>query len=140
MLAKKEAAEVLQPGTHASTFGGNPLATAAALATLSVILQEKLPERAEKVGRYFAEKLDHLKESHAAVKEIRAVGLMLAAELKIEKCERVIDRMREKGFILNLAQGKTLRFLPALIIEHQEIDRMLCALDAELKILDPEAK
>ncbi len=140
MLARKDVAEVLQPGTHASTFGGNPLATAAALATLSVILQEKLPARAEKVGRYFAEKLDQLKESHAAVKEIRAVGLMLAAELKVAKCERVIDRMREQGFILNLTQGNVLRFLPALIIEEKEIDRMLSALDRELKVLDPEAK
>jgi len=140
MLAKKQVAEVLVPGTHASTFGGNPLATSAALATLKVILEEKLPERAKKIGKYFHSRLDRLEESHPCIKETRAVGLMLAAELKVEKCERVIDRMRELGFIINLTQGNVLRFLPALIIEEKEIDRMIQALDQELKKLDPEVK
>ncbi len=140
MLAKKEIAEVLVPGTHASTFGGNPLSTAAALATLQVTLQEKLPERAKEVGEYFHSRLDQLSEGHQCVKQIRAVGLMLAAEMKIEKCERVIDRMRDRGFILNLTQGKVLRFLPPLIVEKEEIDRMLEALDSELGKLDSEAQ
>lgn len=140
MLAKKEVAEVLQPGTHASTFGGNPLATSAALATLKVILEEKLPERAQKIGEYFYAQLLRLQKRHPCVKEVRGVGLMLAMELKAEKCERVIDAMREKGFLINLTHGNVLRFLPPLIIKQKQISQMLSALDQELAKLDSEVK
>jgi acetylornithine aminotransferase/acetylornithine/N-succinyldiaminopimelate aminotransferase len=138
MLAKKDVAEALVPGTHASTFGGNPLASSAALATLKVILEDNLAERAQKIGEYFHSQLNHLKKNHPCIKEVRGVGLMLALELKAERCERVIEGMREKGFIINLTHNNVLRFLPSLLVKRKEISKMLSALDQELAKIDPE--
>jgi len=138
MLAKKDVAEALVPGTHASTFGGNPLASSAALATLKVILEDNLAERAQKIGEYFHSQLNRLKKNHPCIKEVRGVGLMLALELKAERCERVIEGMREKGFIINLTHNNVLRFLPSLLVKRKEISKMLSALDQELAKIDPE--
>jgi len=138
MLAKKDVAEALVPGTHASTFGGNPLASSAALATLKTILENNLAERAQKIGEYFHSQLNRLKKNHPCIKEVRGVGLMLALELKAERCERVIEGMREKGFIINLTHNNVLRFLPSLLVKRKEISKMLSALDQELAKIDPE--
>jgi len=138
MLAKEKIAEVFGPGSHASTFGGNPLACSAGLATVRVISKEKLYLSAQKSGGFFLEGLKELKKRHPCIKEVRGVGLMLAVELRIDSCERVVEGMRKRGFLINLTQGKVLRFLPPLIVKKNEIERLIEALDQELARFDLE--
>jgi predicted acetylornithine/succinylornithine family transaminase len=140
MLARKEVAEVLTPGSHASTFGGNFIASAAALATAKEIIRKKLYKRAEKIGEYFMDRLDELAESHPSIKEVRGVGLMIGAELAIDKCERVVDAMRDAGFLVNVTQGKVLRFVPPLIVSTKEIDKLVSMLDKVLAKFDGEVR
>jgi len=138
MLARKEVAEVFVPGSHASTFGGNFLASAAALASAKTIIEGKLWRKAEKTGAYFLSRLKKLQEKHPSIKQVRAAGMMLGAELAIDKCERVLEAMRDKGFLINLTQGRVLRFIPPLIVSKTEIDKMIKSLDAVLTRFDPE--
>jgi len=138
MLAKEKVAEVFGPGSHASTFGGNPLACSAGLATVRVISEERLYLSAQKLGEFFLAGLKELKKRHACIKEVRGIGLMLAVELRIDSAERVIDGMRKRGFLVNLTQGKVLRFLPPLIVKKDEIERLIEALDQELVKFDLE--
>jgi len=138
MLAREEVGRVLTPGSHASTFGGNFLASTAALETVKILLREKWPERAQKTGKYFLKQLKALKKNHPAIKQVRGVGLMLGAELAIDRGERVIDEMRRKGFLINLTQGKILRFVPPLIVTPQEIDKLIFCLDNTLRKFDAE--
>jgi len=138
MLAREKAAEVLNPGSHASTFGGNFLASVAALETVKLMLREKWPERAGNIGKYFLARLKQLKQKHPAIKEVRGAGLMLGAELAIDRCERVIDELRQKGFLVNLTQGRILRFIPPLIVSTKEIDMLISCLDNIMTRYDAE--
>lgn len=140
MLARKEVGEVLAPGTHASTFGGNFIACAAALATVKTIIGQKLCRRAEKTGNYFMARLDELAENHPSIREVRGAGLMIGVELKLENSERVADNLREDGFLVNITQGKVLRFIPPLIVSPKEIDKLIKALDRTLGQFDGEVR
>ncbi len=138
MLTRKEIAQVFTPGTHASTFGGNPLSCSAGKATLKTIIEERLYENAENLGRYFLEELKKLKSLHPSIEQVRGVGLMVAIQLKIKNASRVVDALRERGFLVNLTQEKVLRFLPPLIVKKQEIDLLIENLDQVLKDFDKE--
>ena len=111
--------------SHTSTFGGNPLACAAALASLEVIVREGLPERARTMGEYFLERLRAIKSDK--VREVRGLGLMLGIELK-EKAGPYVQRLTEKGVIALLAGATVIRLLPPLVITGEEIDIALSAL------------
>ena len=96
LLATDKIAAAFVPGSHGSTFGGNPLACAAALATLETILEEGILENCRKVGEYFLCRLGELKEKHSRIREVRGRGLILAVELTVPGAEFVLKCM-EKG-------------------------------------------
>lgn len=115
--------------SHTSTFGGNPLACAAALASLDIIEQEKLPEKAKSLGTYVLEKLKEIKSGK--IREVRGLGLMLGIELK-EKAGPSIQKLMENGVIALLAGPTVIRLLPPLVITKEEIDQVLSALQKTL--------
>ncbi|MDP6476828.1 MAG: aspartate aminotransferase family protein [Nitrospinaceae bacterium] len=114
----------LVPGTHAATFGGNPLACAASLASLKVLTKKGFLQKAVSTGDYFLEQLHKLKEKFSMIREVRGAGLMLAVELDQPGAKVVTDCMQE-GLLINCIQLNTLRFLPPLIITRKEIDRLI---------------
>ncbi len=128
MLATEETAAAFNPGDHGTTFGGNPLACSAALATLKYILQEKLWETVERKGNYFKEQLQTLVEKHPLVKQTKGKGLMLGLELKTAGAP-FAQKMAEEGILINCTAEKILRFLPPFIIEEKDIQRTVEALD-----------
>lgn len=121
MMTTTSLARTLGAGSHGCTFGGGPLACAAALATLKTILSEDLPGKAANLGGYFIKKLKTLKKDFKVVKEIRGRGLMVGLELE-EGGQAVFEGLLERRILANCVAGKTIRFLPPLIITEQEID------------------
>ncbi len=120
----------LKPGIHGTTFGGNPLAAAASLATLEVLAEERLPERAAEMGAYFMERLRALESP--LIREVRGQGLMIGVELK-RKVAPVIQALMAHG-VLALPAGMTVvRFLPPLVITQAQIDTVVAAFKAALE-------
>jgi acetylornithine/N-succinyldiaminopimelate aminotransferase len=132
MVVKKEIADTLQPGTHASTFGGGPVICRAALAVLKAIQEEKLLKNAQATGEYLFSKLNELKNKHSLIKEIRGIGLMAGVELNIEG-RAIVEKCIEKGLLINCTHDKVLRIMPALNISKKEIDKGVAILDEVLK-------
>jgi len=132
ILANREIGSVFQPGDHAATFGGNPLACAAAEASIRVILDENLLSKSVENGDYFKAKLNFLKEDHGIVEEVRGSGLMLGMELDVN-CAEMVNEMRNRGILINCTADKVLRFVPPLVIEKNQIDIVTCNLDTVLK-------
>ncbi len=130
LLAKDEVARAFGPGSHASTFGGNPLASAAALSTLQTVLEDGIIlEECRQKGEYMKNALLKLKGKYPSiVEEVRGLGLMLGMSLTREP-DVVINACLQKGVILGRAGTNTLRFTPALTIEYDEIDRAMDVLD-----------
>nr|MDO8079917.1 aspartate aminotransferase family protein [Candidatus Freyarchaeota archaeon] len=121
-IAREEVMNSLKEGEHASTFGGNPLACAAANTTLDVIVEEKLPQRSKELGLRLKNKLEAIKENSKAVKEVRALGLMIGVELRFKVKDYVLKSL-EKGLLV-LTSGLTiLRLLPPLVIEKEQVDK-----------------
>lgn len=120
-LARGKYADVFQPGDHASTFGGNPLASAAAIATLTEIVEGKWVENSDKVGKYLREQLTTLK----GIKEVRGLGLMIAAEFNEPIAKSVAEKALEKGLILNPIGDSILRFVPPLILTKENVDQAM---------------
>ena len=112
------------PGTHAATFGGNPLACAASLASLKTLTKKGFLQKASSRGDYFLEQLHSLRGKFPMIREVRGVGLMLAVELDQPGAKVVTNCMKE-GFLINCIQLNTLRFLPPLIITQKEIDLLI---------------
>ncbi len=128
MLAKEKIAQSFTAGNHGSTFGGNPLAMSAALATLQIMLEENILENTRKVGEYFLAQLKKLKDKHKVIKEVRGKGLMLAASLEVEAAD-IVQKCMQKGMLINSAGAKTLRFVPPLIINNKDVDQAISILD-----------
>ena len=128
MLATDEIARAFGPGNHASTFGGNLLAMAASKATLETMLDEGVLENCRKTGEYFLSKLQALKDKHAIITGVRGRGLMLACPLAVEGAD-IVKKCQEKGLLINCTGGKTLRFVPPLIITEQDVDLAVAILD-----------
>ena len=118
-------------GNHASTFGGNNLCCAAALATIDYIEENNLMENAEKVGNYFMKELGKLK--HNIIKKVKGKGLMIGVELKQNKAKEIVDKCLEKGLLINNATENIIRFLPPLIITKKEVDECTKILDEVIK-------
>jgi predicted acetylornithine/succinylornithine family transaminase len=119
-LARAEAADVLAPGDHGSTFAGNAVTTSAALATIEAIDSEGLIANAAQVGDYMRNKLSHELSNHIA--EVRGSGLMLGVELKEPIAKKIVAESLKNGLILNATGETTLRLLPPLIITRQQVD------------------
>ncbi|MEK7395711.1 MAG: aspartate aminotransferase family protein, partial [Candidatus Poribacteria bacterium] len=121
MATRAHIAESLTPGSHASTFGGNPLVCSAALASINTIVDENLPKNAEKMGKYLTQKLLSIKEKFPVIKEVRGRGLIIGAELDIEGKE-LVNQALKHGLILNCIGTNVIRFVPPLIINEEQID------------------
>jgi acetylornithine/N-succinyldiaminopimelate aminotransferase len=130
-LARGAAAEVFKPGNHGSTFGGNPLACAAALATLEAIEKQSLRESAEKVGNYIRAQLGTRLDGVEGVMEIRGQGLMVGIELD-RPCGELVARMRDLGFLINVTADKVIRLVPPLIFTAAHADELLEPLTREI--------
>jgi len=128
LLSKEEIAKSFVPGTHGSTFGGNPVSCAAGVATIKTILEEDYLKKCCDLGDYFVEKLNGLKGKYSFVKEIRAKGLMIGMELDFPGAD-IVKKCFDKGFIINCAKEKTLRFLPPFVIKTDDIDALISTLD-----------
>ncbi|NOY39591.1 MAG: aminotransferase class III-fold pyridoxal phosphate-dependent enzyme, partial [Nitrospirae bacterium] len=123
LLAREEVAEAFVPGSHASTFGGNPLTTQAAIATIETILEDGiLLEECERLGKYFIGRLSRLKDTFSSIiVEIRGLGLMIGMQLTRD-CAPIVKACMEKGVLVNCTANNTLRFTPPLIVTEKEID------------------
>lgn len=132
LLIHKGVGDVFEPGDHASTFGGNPLATAAGVAALTAMLEEGMLKNCERVGNYFFSRLEELKKKFAFVREVRGRGLILGMELELEGGS-IVKEMMQRGFLINCTMGNVLRFLPPLIVTEEEVDRMIEALEEVFK-------
>lgn len=131
MIAKETVADAFVPGSHASTFGGNPFVTTVALAVLTEILDARLSEHAAKIGAYFLERLRQLAARYPFVKEARGKGLMLALELTVP-ARPIVERCLERGLLILVAGDQILRFVPPLIIDESEVDEAIRILDPVL--------
>lgn len=134
MVVKKDIADILGPGTHASTFGGGPVICKAALAVLSAIQKERLLTNAKKMGEYLFSKLGSLRQKYSIIREVRGIGLMAGIELNIEG-KPVIEKCQELGLLINCTQGRVLRLMPALNITKREIDKAIDILDNTLAVI-----
>jgi predicted acetylornithine/succinylornithine family transaminase len=128
MLATDKTAAAFVPGNHASTFGGNPIAMAAATAVVETMLQEGILEHCREIGDYFLSQLKKLQQKHAIIRDVRGKGLMIAAELSIE-AGHIINQCIKRGLLIISAGSKTLRFVPPLIITNQDVDFAINVLD-----------
>jgi acetylornithine/succinyldiaminopimelate/putrescine aminotransferase len=115
--ARAEVAQVFEPGDHATTYGGQPLAAAAARAVLSVMDAEDVPARATTQGKYLASALQQLD----AVSEVRGLGLLVAAELDALDARSVAQAALERGLIVNAITPSALRMAPSLLVTDAEI-------------------
>ncbi|HET9741451.1 MAG TPA: aspartate aminotransferase family protein [Terriglobales bacterium] len=134
VLATNEVASCFKPGMHGSTFGGGPLACAVGCAVIDQIEKRKLRKSNRELGRYFVKKLLALQRKHRAIRDVRGVGLMVAAELdSADLAKAAVTSMLEQKIIINRTHDKTLRFLPPYTIAKKHIDEVVKALDACLK-------
>jgi len=135
LVATREVAQAFTPGTHASTFGGNPLATAAALAALDMVLEGGVLENCQRMGAYLREKLEGLARRYPEhIKEVRGKGLIQALELTREGAP-VVESCLKAGLLVNCTMERVLRFLPPLIVNKAEIEEMIGILDPALAVL-----
>jgi acetylornithine/N-succinyldiaminopimelate aminotransferase len=126
-LATDEVAAAFTPGTHASTFGGNPLACAAALTVLRLLTEGRVLAESQAAGQHLAKGLLDLKDRLPNVKDVRGLGLLRGMELTIDG-KAVVDDCLSRGLLINCTMDRVLRFVPPLIITQREIDRLLDAL------------
>ncbi|ADG81237.1 acetylornithine transaminase [Thermincola potens] len=128
LLATDKVAECFQPGDHASTFGGNPLAAAAGCAAVSILADKDfLVEVAEK-GAYFEQKLHRLKDKYSFITDVRGKGLILGLGITVDG-KSIVDGCLQKGLIINCVGSNVLRFIPPLIITKQNIDDAVNIID-----------
>lgn len=132
-LAKGTAAEVFKPGNHASTFGGNPLACAAAIETLKVIAEEGLLDHATRLGDFMRDRLKNQLTDVAGVVQIRGQGLIIGIELSVP-CGELVKRALEKKLLINVTSDKVIRLLPAFVMQQSEAEQavdIICSLIKE---------
>ena len=136
MMTRADIAAAFTPGSHASTFGGNPVASAAAVAVLSVMLADGFLPEVQRKGVYFKEQLMRLAERFPAIiGSVRGMGLLLGAVLTEQGAthgQAIVAKMFERGFLMNFAGNVALRFVPPLIVSTEEIDILVAALGGVL--------
>jgi len=124
MVAGKGISDALGPGTHASTFGGSPVVCSAALAVFETIEKDGLLENAQRMGAYFTEKVNNMKEEFPFIKSVRNIGLMIGIQLSVEG-DPVFKACFKKGLLINCTQKTVLRIMPPLNVGAEEMDRAL---------------
>lgn len=135
-IVTDEVAKAFKPGDHGTTFGGNPLACAAANVVLDTVPKPKFLEKVTEVGAYFKGELQKLKAKYPElIVDVRGEGLILGAELKSAEHGRdIVNKCLEKGAIINCTVGKVLRFIPPLIITKQDVDTVVAILDEAIAL------
>ncbi|HEU4344514.1 MAG TPA: aspartate aminotransferase family protein [Candidatus Binatia bacterium] len=131
MLAREQVARSFVPGSHASTFGGNPLACSVGLAVMKTLLKGGVLKNCVKMAKVFADGLQQLKDRFAFVRSVRGKGLMLGLELEMEGA-KIVEACVKNGLLLNCTAATVLRFVPPLTITEKEIARGLAILDKVL--------
>ena len=129
--ARPDIADRIVPGLHASTFGGNPIACAAAIAAFRAVEEENLLENARSMGEYLVERFGGIAERTGLVKEIRGRGLMVGCELNIPGAP-VARACLEKGLLIDCTHDTVLRVLPAMTVTREELDEGLDIVEAAL--------
>lgn len=126
MLATDKVASAFQPGNHATTFGGNPLVCAAAIATIETLLEDGfILDQCNRMGKYLKKGLEHLKtEFPSVIVDIRGLGLLLGMELTRE-CNSVVKACLNRGVLVNCTAGNVVRFMPPLIVQEKDIDHLI---------------
>ncbi|GBD23025.1 Acetylornithine aminotransferase [bacterium HR29] len=137
VLARGEVAAHFVPGDHGTTFGGNPLACAAGVATVRTIIEQRLPERAARAGERLMARLRELEDRLPLVTEVRGRGLMAAVQLARDAAAEVTARCLERGLLVNAVRPNAIRLLPPLIVTDEEIDRACEILAAALAEAEP---
>jgi acetylornithine/N-succinyldiaminopimelate aminotransferase len=128
IVAKPEIANLMIPGKHASTFGGNPLACAAGIAVIEAIEEGNLLEHSQQMGQYCLEKFEAMKEKHRLIKTIRQLGLMIGVELAVSG-DQIVSLALNKGLRINCTQSTVLRLTPAMVVTREELDRAFAIID-----------
>ncbi|MDL1970643.1 MAG: acetylornithine transaminase [Candidatus Desulfofervidaceae bacterium] len=132
ILTREEIAQSFSVGSHGSTFGGNPVACAAAKVVMKILTQTDLLDYTRQLSVFFKEKLEELKDKHKdIIKEVRIRGLMIGVELH-QKAAPIVENCLKRGFLINAVQEKVLRFLPPLIIDRGTIEAFIDTLDTVL--------
>lgn len=143
-ITRSDIGDSFEPGDHLSTFGGNPVSAAAALANINVMLREKLPEKAAEKGDYIIKRLNEMKENYEIIGDVRGKGLMIGIELVKDRekktpardeTTKARDLAREEGLLIGSGgvKGCVLRLQPPLVIEKEQIDEALNILEATIK-------
>ena len=132
LLTTDRVASAFGPGTHASTFGGNPLGMAAGIAVLRALLEDGILDNCREVGAYLRERLGELKKKHFMIQEVRGLGLMVGMDLTIDGAA-IVQRCLERGLLINCAGEHILRFVPPLTISKDDVDRAVKILDEALE-------
>jgi predicted acetylornithine/succinylornithine family transaminase len=136
-LATEDVARVFTPGTHGSTFGGNPLATAVGLTVFTTLVEERLADRAAQMGRVLRERLLAVQSRHGAtVKEVRGRGLLVGVDLSVPVGD-VVGACRERGLLALTAGDNALRLAPPLIVDERAIEQAVGIIDHALKDVRP---
>src|SRR5213594_2465251 len=130
-LATRDVGSVLTAGTHGTTFGSNPFVTAVAIASFTTVLDEKMPERAARIGRYLIEGLRRMATTRSVIRAVRGRGLLIGAELTVAAAP-IVDACREAGVLILSAGEKVVRLAPPLIADERDCDRALAVLDRAL--------
>jgi acetylornithine aminotransferase len=131
-LARGAAAAVFGPGSHGSTFGGNPLACSAALAVLETLETDALVARAEQLGRHLLTGIASALQGVAGIEEIRGQGLLIGIELD-RPCGELVELALQQGLLINVTAERVVRLLPPLILSDQEADHLVATLSGLLK-------
>jgi len=130
MLAREDVASSFGPGSHASTFGGNPVSCAAGLAVMQ-LLKSGVLKNCVQMGKYFVKGLEALKKRFSFIREIRGKGLLIGVELEMDG-SKIVEACMLEGLLMNCTAAKVLRFVPPLTIKKNEIDRGLAILEKVL--------
>jgi len=122
VIGRRDTLGLFHPGDHGSTFGGNPLACAAGMAALDVLVEEKLVERSADMGNYFMKRLRDIRTGK--VKEVRGRGLLIGVEIKVEhgKARPYCEKLMELGILAKETHDQVIRFAPPLVITREEVD------------------
>jgi 4-aminobutyrate aminotransferase-like enzyme len=142
-IARSDVGDSLQPGDHLSTFGGNPVCCAAAIANLDIFKEEKLVEASAKKGDYLVKRFRELQEKHPLIGDVRGKGLMVGVELvkdrktkapAAEETNKLKEAMRKRGVLVGTGGVKAcvIRFQPPLVITTEELDRAVTVMGEEL--------
>jgi len=127
-LTRPDILAAMSKGEHSSTFGGNPLSCAAGIAAIQALTQDGLIENAARVGKFFMDGLEKLKEKHSIVRDVRGKGMMIGVEMKFEVKDILLDGIQE-GVLLLYSGRNILRFLPPLVMSESEVTKVLEVLD-----------